>query len=132
MGTPGVEYGFEYAHQGDAALGDLSGAEEDSSWRNVKDVRYSQDGSTLVSFPHDLAIESFTVPEGVTAIGESAFAGSLLKEVNLPASLKHIGMYAFYGCEQLEKIPLPEGLNASTPVRSRHAASSPAFNFRIR
>ena len=109
-GTSGVECGFEYTHQGDAALGDLSGAEEDSSWRNVKDVRYSQDGSTLVSFPHDLAIESFTVPEGVTAIGESAFAGSLVKEVNLPASLKHIGMYAFYGCERLEKVLLPEGL----------------------
>lgn len=73
-------------------------------------MRYLQDGSTLVSFPHDLAIKSFTVPEGVTAIGESAFAGCLLKEVNLPASLKHIGMYAFYGCERLEKVLLPERL----------------------
>lgn len=108
-GTPGVECGFGCVHQGDAALGDLSGA-EDSSWRNVKDVRYSQDGSTLVSFPHGLAIESFTVPEGVKAIGKTAFIRCRLESVECPSSLEVIEDRAFAECRQLMEIHLAEGL----------------------
>jgi hypothetical protein len=51
------------------------------------------------------------VPEGVTAIGEGAFAecGSLLS-ITLPAGLTAVGKWAFFGCYSLSSVILPAGL----------------------
>lgn len=38
----------------------------------------------------------------VTELGDRAFAGSRVREVFLPESLRRIGRYCFYGCEELE------------------------------
>ena len=44
------------------------------------------------------------VPEGVEAIGESAFASrEKLREISLPGSLKHVGANAFSFCRALER-----------------------------
>ena len=85
-------------------------AEENPALKSLGGVLYSKDGSTLVAYPCGSESASFTIPEGVTAIGEMAFAGSRVKEVNFPRSLKSIGEYAFYGCEWLETISFQEGL----------------------
>ena len=47
---------------------------------------------------------------GITGIGEFAFANHNITEINIPASVKTIGGYAFSGCGYLEKVNLPEGL----------------------
>ncbi len=49
-------------------------------------------------------VSVFRFPEGVTAIGESAFAGSNLRVVTLPESVTHVGDYAFASCPQLTAI----------------------------
>ncbi len=53
------------------------------------------------------------VPDGVTKIGESAFAccGSA-REIVLPQGVTDIDELAFYKCWALEKIHLPEGISA--------------------
>jgi hypothetical protein len=52
-----------------------------------------------------------TVPQGVTAIGESVFAVcKKLVSISLPEGLSSIGEKAFEGCSSLESISLPEGL----------------------
>ena len=58
-------------------------------------------------------MESFTVPEGVTEIGDYAFLGCHnLKSVSLPSTLKRIGVGAFCNCEHLDDsgLKLPNGL----------------------
>lgn len=58
-------------------------------------------------------MESFTVPEGVTEIGDYAFLGCHnLKRVSLPSTLKRIGVGAFCNCEHLDDsdLKLPNGL----------------------
>ena len=56
-------------------------------------------------------IESVTIAEGATSIGENAFANcSGLKTVVLPDTLTSIGSNAFDGCKQLTKIALPKSL----------------------
>lgn len=58
-------------------------------------------------------MESFTVPEGVTEIGDYAFLGCHnLKSVSLPSTLKRIGVGAFCNCENLNgfDLQLPNGL----------------------
>ena len=63
------------------------------------------------------SIESVTIPQGIEAIGGSAFAGcEKLKSVSLPGSVKQLGTaehgFVFLGCKSLEKITLPSGITA--------------------
>lgn len=46
----------------------------------------------------------------VESIGEYAFCGTALTRLTTPASLKHIGNYAFANCKNLERVALKAGL----------------------
>ena len=48
--------------------------------------------------------------DGTTVIDSLTFAGSKLKEIIIPASVKTIGRKAFYNCRQLAEVKLPYGL----------------------
>ena len=51
-------------------------------------------------------------PEGVVAIDNYCFADSPnLKRVNLPSSIREIGVGAFSGCKLLENVELPSGIS---------------------
>ena len=74
---------------------------------------YTRDGSRLIAFPINSETRSYTVPDGVTVIGELAFAkNTSLQSVTLPSSLKEIGPYAFSDCTSLAQVNLNEGLEA--------------------
>ena len=53
------------------------------------------------------SLTSITIPESVTEIGEAAFRGSGLKEVNIPESVNSIGASAFHDCASLTSITIP-------------------------
>ncbi len=54
-------------------------------------------------------IKSVMIPETVTSIGDSAFAGcALIETMVIPESVKMIGPYAFYACTKLSKIDMPD------------------------
>lgn len=54
---------------------------------------------------------SFTVPEGVTVIGEMAFRGKKqLKNVIIANSVKEIEHDAFYDCDELDNVYIPAGV----------------------
>ena len=54
---------------------------------------------------------SVTIPEGVTTIGEGAFANcTSLESIILPEGVTTIEESAFEGCNSLESITLPEGV----------------------
>ena len=56
-------------------------------------------------------IEEYTVPEGVTDIGDYAFADcAYLEKVTLPRSLRHIGKGAFRGSGLMMDITIPAGV----------------------
>jgi hypothetical protein len=57
------------------------------------------------------AMESVTIPEGVTSIGGYAFDRCTgIKEIRLPDSLTHLGAAAFGRCKELKEITIPEGV----------------------
>lgn len=59
------------------------------------------------------ALESITLPEGVTSIEDYAFAyNDRLKEITLPQSLTSIGKDAFLWCAALGKITIPDGVTS--------------------
>ena len=55
-------------------------------------------------------VEEVIIPEGVKTIADSAFSQSNIVEVKLPESLETIGKYAFSNCNGLKEIILPEKL----------------------
>ena len=59
----------------------------------------------------DSGAESIALPEGVTSIGDYAFAhNDRLKEITLPQSLTSIGKAVFFWCTALGKIAIPDGV----------------------
>lgn len=51
--------------------------------------------------------DSFTVPNGIKAIGEYAFFNSKLKTINLSVTIDSIGDCAFGWCFSLEQVLVP-------------------------
>ena len=54
--------------------------------------------------------ENTVIPNSVTCIGESAFAGCGLKSITIPNSVTTIGDYAFEGCTSLASITIPNSV----------------------
>lgn len=63
----------------------------------------SPNKETLLEVPKSVG-EVYTVPDGITSIGDMAFRRKGIKRVILPDSVRHIGKYAFQGCTKLEEI----------------------------
>lgn len=56
-------------------------------------------------------MQTITIPETVTSIGQSAFEGcNNLKSISIPNSVTSIGNKAFYECKKLENIIIPDGV----------------------
>ncbi len=73
-------------------------------------VLYSPDMTTLFSYPAGNSRQSFTIPEGVTTVYDTAFfRAENLTEVNFPSTLQYVGAGAFEYCSGLKSVLLPEG-----------------------
>ncbi len=87
-------------------------AKENRNYCSVNGVLFRKDQRTLVSYPAGKT-GSYTVPKGVTRIGDYAFNGrKKLSKITLPSTLKEIGAYSFGGCTKLKTIALPKHLNS--------------------
>ena len=70
-----------------------------------------KDGVHFLGLPAGLKKTEFTVPDGVKALGPSAFATCKeLKKIGLPDTLELIDFYCFAECESLNNVVLPENV----------------------
>ncbi len=61
-------------------------------------VLYNKDKTQIVSYPPRNQVPTFSIPDGVTSIGEKAFANNAsLKQIDFN-QVQEIGKYAFSGC----------------------------------
>ncbi len=77
---------------------------------------YTKDGKTLIQYAIGKKDTNFTIPNGVTSIGSSAFRDcTSLTSVTIPNSVTSIGYQAFYGCS-LTSVTFenPDGWRRST------------------
>ena len=76
-------------------------------------IRFSADKRTLLTVVPTARPVEYVVPDGVTAIGEYAFARCPnLVAVKLPPGVRRIGNCAFYECPNLVRVNIPEGIAA--------------------
>ncbi len=74
---------------------------------------YSKDGKTIIQYARGKQDKSFTIPAGVTSIGEYAFYFcTSLTEVVIPDSVTSIGEYAFNFCKSLTEIVIPNSVTS--------------------
>ena len=84
---------------------DVSG--DNAYYTSVDGILFNKDLTTIVSFPQGYELKEYTIPSGVTSIGECAFEECYsLKSITLPSGVTSIGWWAFDGCLSLESIHL--------------------------
>lgn len=70
------------------------------------------DGIKIASqaFYQNSELSEYTIDQGITEIGEFAFARSGLTSVTIPEGVTKIGYGAFYHCDKLSEVILPESV----------------------
>ena len=86
------------------------------------------------AYYQDEQLTNFDFPEGITEIGEFAFARSNLESITIPEGVTKIGYGAFYHCDNLKEVHIPDTVTeieeyafAKTPFMERGNTSTGQF-----
>lgn len=103
-----------YAFISCSALEEIKVAAGNTAYSVHEDgVLFDTAGETLMLYPAAREGKSYTVSDGVTAIGAYAFSGAAdLTEITLPDSITSLGEGAFSGCKGLTQFTLPPKVTA--------------------
>jgi hypothetical protein len=83
------------------------------AYKDDNGVLFNKTGNILIAYPAGKSGTRYTIPEGVTSIGDSAFSDcTSLASITLPDSVTSIGNDAFSGCTNLSSITLPKGVTS--------------------
>ncbi|GHV52404.1 hypothetical protein FACS1894181_15470 [Bacteroidia bacterium] len=72
---------------------------------------YDTNKTILLAYPAKNVNTTYTIPNGVKAIGHGAFSQCAnLTEIIIPVGVTRIGFFAFDGCRSLNSINIPDGV----------------------
>ena len=98
-------------------LKEITVAADNSSYCSDGGLMFSKDKTRLLQYPGGRT-GTFTIPAGVTALGDQLFRGSLVNTVIIPSEVVCIGASAFRACESLKSIidlrATPQTIGANT------------------
>lgn len=87
--------------------------EGNNSYSSEDGVLFNADKTTLLQYPMGKKETAYSVPNGVTVIGQSAFFScSNLVSVDIPEGVTAIGQSAFSGCSSLMSVDIPKSVTA--------------------
>ena len=83
--------------------------EKNATYSTIDGLLYNKDKTELISCPYAFnGIDGkYTIPSGVTKIGNQAFYFSNLTSITLADTIQTIGNKAFYGCDGLDGMFIP-------------------------
>lgn len=85
-----------------SALKSISVSPEHPYFATIDGVLFRKADKALISYPAGISSSTYTIPQGITAIGDSAFYYcDSLTSVSIPNSVTSIGDYAFGDCSNL-------------------------------
>ena len=95
------------------ALTNIEVNEKNTSYSSINGNLYNKNKTELIQYAVGKTDTSFTIPDGVTSIGDWAFAGcASLTNVTVPDSVASIGENAFENCENIKNITIPNSVTS--------------------
>ena len=86
---------------------------ENSYFSSLDGVLYNKEKTELICYPAGRSETSYTIPNSVKVIGDSAFFWcNSLSSITIPNSVKSIGNSAFSGCGRLSSITIPKSVTS--------------------
>ena len=96
-----------------SALKTISVSPDNPYFATIDGVLFHKGNKTLISYPTGITSSTYTIPQGIIAIGDDAFYGcTSLTNVNIPDSVTTIGEFAFCSCESLTNVIIPDSVTA--------------------
>ena len=80
---------------------------ENKNYITVNGVLFNKKMDTLIQYPAAKADADYVVPDGVKTIGGGAFSDSIIETITLPEGVTSIGEIAFWGCLELKTMNIP-------------------------
>ena len=91
----------------------ISVSPEHPYFATIDGVLFRKADKALISYPAGISSSTYTIPQGITAIGDSAFYYcDSLTSVSIPDSVTAIGDRAFYYCKSLTSVSIPDSVTA--------------------
>jgi hypothetical protein len=84
-------------------------------YSSLDGVLFNKDRTALIQYPEGKQERNYTIPAGVTSIGDGAFRASWdssLTSITIPAGVTSIGDNAFEGCISLTDITIPASVTS--------------------
>ena len=91
----------------------ISVSPEHPYFATIDGVLFRKADKALISYPASISSSTYTIPQGITSIGDSAFFYCYsLTSVSIPDSVTSIGDRAFYYCDSLTSVSIPDSVTS--------------------
>ena len=101
------------AFRGCSSLTSITVDDHNQAYLSIDGILFSKDRTILIRYPSGKTEVSYTIPEGVTSIGNYAFYScDTLTSIEIPSSVMNIGDGAFDDCNNLSSIEMPSSVTS--------------------
>jgi len=84
---------------------------DNPAYTSVDGVLLNKSQTTLIQYPIGNAATSYTIPNSITSIGDTAFQdGTRLANVTIGSSVTNVGKWSFEGCSSLTSVTIPNSV----------------------